>query len=53
VRDHPKLGVEVQVHPSSNRAIFAPAGFGWHPTSRARLFLWSEWATREGMLKTK
>jgi len=53
VKDHARLGVDVSVHPDSSRDIWAPSGFGWHPTSRPRLYLWSRWAVRERILKPR
>jgi hypothetical protein len=45
VKDDHMLSAEVDVHSSSRERLSRPGGFGWHPTSRARLILWAEWAS--------
>lgn len=47
---HHGLGVDVRVHPASSEYIRAGDRFRWHPTSRARLHLWSRWAFQHGPL---
>jgi hypothetical protein len=51
IRNNHRLAVEVQVSPASSARLNQPGGFGWHPTSRARLLLWSEWAVAVGLLR--
>lgn len=39
--EDPRLSVPVSVHPMSAAVALRPEGYGWHPTSRARLWLWA------------
>ncbi|QIG44677.1 hypothetical protein G5V58_19530 [Nocardioides anomalus] len=50
IREAGRIAAEVSVHPTSTERLAEETGFGWHPTSRVRLLLWSQWAVAHGYL---
>lgn len=47
--DH-RIEAQVNICPMSLDRLSRDRGYQWHPTSRARLLLWSLWANRSGLL---